>query len=235
MANKNQHRTTDGDAVLAAAKEKRAKEIEEIRAAEVNSDEIIPESWVKRDTSFPPYLQMYVGATFRVRPIWRDERQIIETRQGDRPFVRYHLELKAPKAVECRRGPTDERGTPVAVYTDQVFSIGAFAGLEQELNALMGLEVAIQCVSERPLKDDPETGMPRKFFEFETYVSPDTARMLKSESVEDQAKLRDAYRAARQAARANNMRLLVGAPVPTPLEQELRNGAPRQAVAVPAS
>ncbi len=212
------HTQVDGDRALQEAKDKRAKEVETLRMNDPAFAEVIPAEWVKRDTAFPPYLQMYVGCVLRVVPTWRDERQIIETKNGDRKFVRYHLQLKAPvEGIECRRGPADERGEPVPVRAGQTFSIGAYAGLEQELNALMGLEVGILCKKERPLKDDPDTGEPRKFFEFETFVSPETERMLLSESVEDQGKLRNAYREARQLARENNVRLLMASKEAAPL------------------
>lgn len=217
------HTITDGDAVLQAAKERREKEIEEIRAAEVDAEEVIPASWVKRDTAFPPYLQFYVGMQVRCRPIWRDERQVITLRDGtERKFVRYHLELLAPKAIECRRGPVDERGTPVAVRKGQVFSVGAVVGLENEFNALIGLDMGFQCIGERPLKDDPDTGEPRKMYDFETFISPDLERQLVSENKEDQERLRVAYRSARQMARENNVRLLMASVAP------VTNGQPAQ-------
>ena len=231
MAQKTgKHTTTDGDAVLQAAKDRREKELEEIRALEADNEEVIPAAWVKRDTAFPPYAQFYIGMQIRCRPIWRDERQKITLRDGtERQFVRYHLELLAPKGIECRRGPTDERGTPVAVRQGQIFSVGAVVGLENEFNALMGLEMAFQCVGERPLKDDPDTGEPRKMYDFETFVSPDLEKQLVSENKQDQERLRAAYRQARQMARENNVRLLIGAQ--TPVEQ---NGAARQPVAATA-
>lgn len=235
MANK--HTRTNGDLALEEAKQKRREEVERLRASDTTLNEVIPENWVKRDTAFPPYLQMFVGATVRAVPLWRDERQVIETKSGARrTFVRYHLQLVAPaKGIECRRGPTDDRGTPVAVYPGQVFSIGAYASLEPEMNALMGLEMAFLCKAERPLEPDPETGDPRKFFEFETFVAPETEELLKSESEGDRERLRAAYREARQLARENNIRLLMAAkenPLQAALQAEQGDRLHQERVAV---
>jgi hypothetical protein len=189
------HTRTDGDAALDEAKTRRAAELEVLRANDPELASIIPQGWVRRETGFPPYLQMFVGAKMRVEVMMRDER--------DGTFPRYHLKLVAPDAIECRRGPADERGEPIAVRAGAIFTIGAYAALEPELNALMGLECGILCRKSRNLKDDPVTGEPRTLFEFDTYVSPETERMLLSERDEDRKYLKEAYRSARQLAIKN--------------------------------
>jgi hypothetical protein len=193
MASK--HTRTDGDSALEEAKARRAGEVEKLRADDPELAAIIPEGWIRRETGFPPYFRMFVGAKMRVQVMLRDER--------DGTFPRYHLKLVAPAAIECRRGPSDERGEPIAVRAGAIFTIGAYASLEPELNSLMGLECGILCRKSRNLTPDKDTGEPRTLFEFDTFVHPEVERQLLSEAEEDRKMLKDAWRGARQLAMQN--------------------------------
>lgn len=205
---KDKHTKTDGDDILRLAKERRAEEIERMRAADPMLADIVPADWVARETGFPPYLPMRAGLAFRVQILDRDDTdEFIDRDTGEvRPFVRYHLKLIAPMGLECRRGPNDERGEVVPVLAGQIFTIGEFKTLEREMKALMGLEAALICRKETKFKDR-QTDEPRTRYDFDLMVSQETERMLVSENSQDQAFLRDAYRQARRLALTNKFRL----------------------------
>lgn len=198
------HSKSDGDDALAKAKARRAEEIEQLRTTDPDFNDIVPQGWVARETGFPPYLQMGVGVMFRCQVMYRDDRdEFVDAETGEvRPFVRFHLKLLAPAQLECRRGPADERGEVIPIQSGQIFTIGEYAQLAGELNALAGLEVAIVCRKSTAFKDR-KSGDPRKRFDFDAFVSPETERMLVSEQAEDQKLLRDAHREARRLALTN--------------------------------
>ncbi len=202
------HSKSDGDSALAEAKARRTEEIEQLRQNDPSFNDIVPAGWVSRETGYPPYLKMLPGTMFRAQVLDRDDSdEFVDQETGEvRPFVRYHLKLLAPTALECRRGPADERGEIIPVAAGQIFTIGEYTSLERELRALMGLEVAIVCNNKRGFKDR-KSGEPRSRFEFEAYVSEATERMLTSEQAEDQKYLRDAYREARRLALTNTFRV----------------------------
>lgn len=232
MANK--HKETDGDAALAAAREAKPKSPAQLALAEAKQrraeeiaryrldptfNEIVPEGWVERTTGFPPWLPMSVGMMFRAEICYRDDRdEFVDRQTGEiRPFVRYHMRLTAPAMLVCRRGPNDERGEEIAVQAGQIFTMGEYASLESEFQALMGLEVAVVCQKERKF-EDRDSGDPRKQFLFDLFTSPETDRMLVSQGKEDREKLREAYRRARQAALLNRFIIPV-APALAPAAQ----------------
>ena len=66
---------------------------------------------------------------------------------------------------------------------------------------------------------DRRTGEPRKRFEFDTFVSPETEAMLQSDQAEIQASLRQAYKEARMLAMQNQF-LFKAAPAKEPAEAE---------------
>jgi hypothetical protein len=198
------HTKTNGDDALEAAKMRRAEELEQLRATDPDFNDIVPADWVQRETGYPPYLVMAQGMKFRATVCRRDESdEFVDRVTGEvRTFVRYHMKLTAPAALACRRGPNDERGEEIPVQAGQIFTIGEYATLAQELNGLMGLEVAILC-RRKTNTIDRDTGEPRSRYDFDAFVSPATERMLMSENAEDQKYLRDAYREARRLSLTN--------------------------------
>lgn len=198
------HTEKNGDPALAEAKARRAAEIADLRKTNALFDEIVPAGWVERATGFPPYLIMGEGVGFRAEVCLKDNRdEFIDRLTGEvRVFTRYHLRLIAPSKLECRRGPNDERGEAVPVQAGQIFTIGSYIQLEQELDGLMGLECAVYCTKAVPFQDR-QTGEPRKRFDFSLFTSPETDRLLLSEVKEDREKLREAFRQARQRALLN--------------------------------
>lgn len=199
------HKQTDGDSVLEAAKARRAEEVAALRDTDPMFADVVPADWQARDLGFPPYLKMEPGKMFRGVILRRDDRdEFVDQDTGEvRPFVRYHIQLTAPAQLECRRGPADERGEPVVVQAGQIFTIGDYKQLQDEMRALAGLEMALVCRKKGSFKDR-RSGDPRTLLHFQSYISPEVARMLISEADADREALRTAYREARLKAARNS-------------------------------
>lgn len=213
------HSKTNGDPALQEAKERRAKEIESLRASDPMFAEIVPETWVARELGFPPYLVVKPGVMFRGTLCERDDTDEYEDPDtGEvRPFVRWHVRLIAPVQLECKRGPNDERGESIVVQAGQIFTMSDYRQLSREFLSLLGLDIALVCRKETKFKDR-RNGEPRVRYDFDCFTSPEDDRMLMEESEENRLKLREAYKRARLAAAQN--RFLI------PLEESRAKAAP---------
>lgn len=141
-----------------------------------------PEGWEEEQIGFPPYWNPRMefidpqvpskgykpgtGNSFLGTVVNRDER--------DENFPRYIIQASRP--IICQSGPAAE-AEEILVQKGEFFSMSVYASLP--LEDYFGMEVWVQPVSKRKIKDDPETGDPRQVWRFKLMVSPASKKLLK--------------------------------------------------------
>lgn len=174
---------------------------------------LVPEDWTKLDVSFPPYWKADLATGFRAVILKREDPR------NEKDFTRYHWKNTGP-ALDCRRGSVAD-GEIETVETGRIFTTGAFAGLP--LHKYFGFELTVICADIRKLPGNEESDwVQRDFWVFDTWVSPETQKLVESRREEDMAIVARASRQAdimaiEEMERINAHRRLgsnIGIPVP---------------------
>lgn len=142
-----------------------------------------PDGWEQEQIGFPPYWNPRMtmvdptkpragmvpgtGNSFLGTVVNRDER--------DPNFTRYVVQ--ASRAIRCQNGPSDD-AEEVIVQKGEFFTLSTYASLP--LDDYFGMEVYVQPIGKRKIKDDPETGEPRDLWRFSLMVSPESKKLLKN-------------------------------------------------------